>query len=93
MYYIIKDYRKLFEQNQKLKSYLKVLEAKLEKMVEKHEKDVAANFRLVETSTRRNRENKRLRAHIAWLADKVKDEYKPFILANDKHVDDDKESL
>ena len=88
MYYIIKDYRKLLKQNEWLKNYLKSLEVKLEKMAEKHAKDVAVNRRLAERATLRNRENKRLRAHIAWLTDKVKDEYKPFILANDKHVDE-----
>lgn len=94
MWWIIRDYRELFKANETLKEYCKNLEKENNIVRQARSETAQKNRLLVEKIVTLRRENKRLRAHIAWLADKVKDEYKPYILANDKHIEeDDEESL
>lgn len=72
MKYIIEDYRKLYDLNERLAEYARRLEkrvAHLEgELSEKIEKNTSINNRLVE----KNRECKRLLARIEFLEDKQK---------------------
>ena len=72
--YIIEGYRKLFEQNEKLAAYAHALERKVEQL----EKDItyraAKNVEISAKFVEKNRECKRLKEHIRWLEEKLKEQ-------------------
>lgn len=69
MLYIICGYRKLYEQNEKLAEYAKLLERKNEELKVKCYEKGATNKELGEINVKLRRENKRLKAYIQWLKD------------------------
>jgi molecular chaperone DnaK (HSP70) len=71
MKHIIKHYRWLLEQNEKLAEYAKSLEKKIDDLEHKITEKAEKNIFLVEKHTQRNRENKRLKARIEWLESKL----------------------
>jgi len=73
MKYIIEDYRRLLERNERLAAHARALERRIDQL----EKDVtyraAKNVEISERFVEKNREVKRLRAHIKWLEEKLKE--------------------
>lgn len=71
MKYIIEDYRRLLDWNERLAAYARALEEKVKNLEEdvsvKWYKNSEMSRRLIE----KNRECKRLKAHIEWLEEQL----------------------
>lgn len=74
MKYIIEGYRKLLEQNDKLAAYAKALEKKVKQLEDDVTYRAAKNVEVSAKFVEKNRECKRLRAHIRWLEEKLKEQ-------------------
>ena len=72
MKHIIEHYRWLLEQNDRLAAYARKLEQTVSEQSEKLAKRTATNRSLSDRFVEKNRENKRLKAHIEWLEEKIK---------------------
>ena len=73
MKYIIEGYRKLLEQNDKLAAYAKALEKRVQQLEEDVKYRAAKNVDISTRFVEKNRECKRLREHIRWLEEKLKE--------------------
>ena len=73
---IIQGYRKLLEENERLAQYARKLENKIKLLEEKKASQGLANKRIYDVSVARNREIKRLKAHIEWLMERLKEKEK-----------------
>lgn len=77
MLYIIQDYRKLLEQNERLADYCKKLERDIENLRLKRTEQGLTNKNLAEICTKRSREIKRLKVRIDWLEEQLKQYEQP----------------
>ena len=74
MKHFIEHYRWLLDQNERLAAYAKKLEKRISDLTLKCSEQGATNKKLSEKYVLKNRENKRLRAHIEWLNEKLKEQ-------------------
>ncbi|MBQ9560584.1 MAG: hypothetical protein IJV08_11505 [Bacteroidaceae bacterium] len=71
MLYIIRDYRRLLEANERLAAYARSLEQRIEELEDKRARQAMANKAQREMNTQYHREIKRLKAHIDWLREQL----------------------
>lgn len=72
MFYIIQDYRKILEQNERLAAYCKKLEKDIEDLKLKRYEQGEKNKKMAEICSKRGREIKRLKARIDWLEEQLR---------------------
>ena len=72
MKHVIQHYRWLLDQNEKLAAYAKKLEQKIEMLKNENAKKGEANKVAHERFVEKNRECKRLQAHIMWLEEQLR---------------------
>ena len=70
MYYIIRDYRRMFYEREQVVAYVNKLKRRIEQLEEKIGLKGLKNQRITRLSTERNREIKRLKIYIDWLKEK-----------------------
>lgn len=73
MLYIIRDYRRLLEQNEKLAAHARALETRVKELEDDLKTRISKNVDISAKFVEKNRECKRLRAHIEWLEEKLKE--------------------
>lgn len=73
MKHIIEHYRVLLEQNERLVNYAKKLETKIGELEEKLSLSKHSNEKNHNRFIEKNRETKRLQAHISWLEEKIQE--------------------
>lgn len=72
MKYIIEDYRRLLDQNERLAAYAKALEKKIEDLERDLTYRIGKNVEISARFVEKNRECKRLHAHIKWLEEQLR---------------------
>ena len=72
MKHIIRHYRWLLDQNEKLAAYARKLEREIDKLMEKTAKQAMTNASEHERIIQVRRERDRLKAHIEWLYEKIR---------------------
>lgn len=82
MMYIIRDYRRLLEHNEKLAAHARALETRVNELEEDLKTRISKNVDLSARFVEKNRECKRLREHIRWLEEKLKNMEENGIIRN-----------
>lgn len=70
MYYIIRDYRRMFYEREQVVAYVNKLKRRIEQLEEKIGLKGLKNQRITRQNIERNREIKRLKIYIDWLKEK-----------------------
>lgn len=70
MYYIIRDYRRMFYDRENVVAYVNKLKRQIENLKKERAERALRNKRAAEVSLERSREIKRLKAHIEWLKER-----------------------
>lgn len=70
MYYIIRDYRRMFYERENVVAYVNKLKRRIVSLEKDRAERILKIRRIAEISTERNREIKRLKAHIEWLKER-----------------------